>query len=300
MLVLDGEEAVLDGDLDRGRRRHVLVAGRVLGVRGGEPAGLALERRGEEERLAVQRGLLDDAVDRGLEAHVEHAVGLVEDQHLDVAQADVPALDEVLEAAGRRDDDVRLRGDARLLLDADAAVDGADAEGAGVGQRLDSSSTIWLASSRVGARTSAAGRRSVASTRSTTGMPKASVLPDPVGDLARTSRPASTSAMTSSWIAKGVVKPRSDSAEQTTADAPRSANDLVMRIRFLRPSSAAWGREANSYDDQATSRGDGAASGHQGSTVAARRRSTGRQAAAAAKRRASSRRIVITNRSSST
>ena len=41
--------------------------------------------------------------------------------------------------------------------------------------------------------------------RSTIGTPKASVLPEPVGDLASTSRPASTSAMTSSWMGKGAV-----------------------------------------------------------------------------------------------
>ena len=40
--------------------------------------------------------------------------------------------------------------------------------------------------------------------RSISGTPKASVLPEPVGDLASTSRPASTSAMTSSWMGKGV------------------------------------------------------------------------------------------------
>ena len=40
--------------------------------------------------------------------------------------------------------------------------------------------------------------------RSMIGTPKASVLPEPVGDLASTSRPASTSAMTSAWMAKGV------------------------------------------------------------------------------------------------
>ncbi len=42
------------------------------------------------------------------------------------------ALEEVLEAAGRRDDDVRLGGLAGLGLDADAAVDGRDGERAGM------------------------------------------------------------------------------------------------------------------------------------------------------------------------
>ena len=74
------------------------------------------------------------------------------------------------------------------------------------------SSTIWVASSRVGASTSAAGRRPSAAIRSTIGMPKASVLPEPVGDLASTSRPASTSPMTERWIANGSVIPSLASA----------------------------------------------------------------------------------------
>ena len=66
----------------------VLVAPRAVGVLRGDLAGLALERGGEEQRLAVARDLLDDAVDDGPEAHVEHAVGLVEDEDLDVVEAD--------------------------------------------------------------------------------------------------------------------------------------------------------------------------------------------------------------------
>ncbi len=83
-----------------------------------------------------RRALRDDAVDRRAEAHVEHAVGLVEDEDLDVAERQVAAADQVLEPAGGGDDDVgaaRLTG---LLLDPDAAVDRAHLEGAGVGDRV--------------------------------------------------------------------------------------------------------------------------------------------------------------------
>ncbi len=45
---------------------------------------------------------------------------------LDAGEREGAALEEVLEAAGGRDDDVRLGGLARLLLEADAAVDGGD------------------------------------------------------------------------------------------------------------------------------------------------------------------------------
>src|SRR3954471_18554025 len=89
------------------------------------------------------------------------------------------------------------------------------------------SSTICEASSRVGARTRHAGRRSSAAIRSERGTANASVLPDPVGDLASTSRPASTSPITRFWIANGSMKPRLDSALTTAFETPSWANDFV-------------------------------------------------------------------------
>ena len=127
------QEAVLDlRRLDLGR--DVLVARRVVRVLLRDAAGLAVERRAEEQRLAVARALRDDAVDGRAEAHVEHAVGLVEDEDLDVAQAERAALQQVLEAARGRDDDVRLGRLAALLLEADAAVDGGDLQRRGRGR----------------------------------------------------------------------------------------------------------------------------------------------------------------------
>ena len=78
----------------------------VARVGGGDLAGRALQRRREEERLALGGGLGDDPVDGRLEAHVEHAVGLVEDEDADAARARRAALDQVLEPAGGGDDDV--------------------------------------------------------------------------------------------------------------------------------------------------------------------------------------------------
>ena len=66
------------------------------------------------------------------------------------------------------------------------------------------SSATCVASSLVGTRTSAEGRASAASRRWTIGAANARVLPDPVGDLARTSFPARASGMTSDWIENGV------------------------------------------------------------------------------------------------
>jgi len=59
------------------------------------------------------------------EAHVEHAVGLVQHQDLDLLQVDGPLLHVVEQAAGRGDDDVDAAAQRiYLLLHADAAIDG--------------------------------------------------------------------------------------------------------------------------------------------------------------------------------
>ena len=61
--------------------------------------------------------------------------------------------------------------------------------------------------------------------RSTSGIPNASVLPDPVGDFAITSRPAIASRITARWIANGWVIPAWDKEPMTVRETPRSAND---------------------------------------------------------------------------
>ena len=138
----------------------------------------------------------DDPVDGRAEAHVEHPVGLVEHERLHLVELEGAALEEVLQAAGRGDEDVRALCVARLLLEADAAVDGGHGEVAGLGDRAQRVDDLAGQLTRRGEhqRRRAAG---VGGDPSMIGKPKASVLPDPVGDLASTSRPASTSAITS-------------------------------------------------------------------------------------------------------
>ena len=98
---------------------------------------LAVERRREEHRLAVARQPFHDSVDLWLEAHVEHPVGLVEDEDLHGVERDQPSVEQVLEAAGRGHDDVRETRDVRLLAECDTAVHGCHAEVAGGRERLD-------------------------------------------------------------------------------------------------------------------------------------------------------------------
>jgi len=64
--------------------------------------------------------------------------------------------------------------------------------------------------------------------RSIIGIPNASVLPEPVGDAARTSTPARASGKTSAWMANGDRMPSRASASTTDALTPSAANDLIM------------------------------------------------------------------------
>lgn len=88
-------------------------------------------RYGTRDRGREQRGLTRFGRRRqqGLEilgeAHVEHLVGLVEDDDLDVLEMDAAALDVIHRATGRRDDhvDASLQR-AQLKADRLAAIDG--------------------------------------------------------------------------------------------------------------------------------------------------------------------------------
>ena len=92
------------------------------------------------EKSIVCRSLRDaaeDSLDLRAEAHVEHAVGLVEDEDANAGERDEPALDQVLEAARRRDDDVRALEPLRLRDDRSAAVGEADLQALRRGERVD-------------------------------------------------------------------------------------------------------------------------------------------------------------------
>jgi hypothetical protein len=71
-------------------------------------------RGAEQQRLTVLRQLAHDAVDLRREAHVEHAVRLVQHEHLEVVEHHVLPLEVVDQAARRCDDDVHAA--AQLLL----------------------------------------------------------------------------------------------------------------------------------------------------------------------------------------
>ena len=125
VLLRDLVRALVDG-LGRG------VAARDLDQLGlvqqlvGELLDLGRERRREQQVLALRgrRQQRHDPLDVGDEAHVEHAIGFVEHEDLDLAEVHALVLDVVQQAARGRDEDLDASAhDRQLLLDVDAAVD---------------------------------------------------------------------------------------------------------------------------------------------------------------------------------
>ena len=83
----------------------------------------------EQQRLAVLRDRGRDATDVADEAHVEHAIGFVEDEEADLSELHVAALDEIEQTAGRGDQDVdAARQGLDLATVTQAANDGAEAQ----------------------------------------------------------------------------------------------------------------------------------------------------------------------------
>ena len=97
---------------------------------------VAVEGGGEQHRLGMPHEVAQDPGDLGSEAHVGHAVGLVEHDHLDRAQVHLAPVEEVDQAPRGGDDDVdALAEGGHLLAHGVAPVDGDDAEAPDGGQR---------------------------------------------------------------------------------------------------------------------------------------------------------------------
>ena len=90
--------------------------------RSAKPADVVRVGGGEQQVLALRRQQLDDLADVVDEAHVEHAIGFIEHQHLHLGEIHAALLREVEQPAGRRHQDVAAAaqgGD--LRIDAHAA-----------------------------------------------------------------------------------------------------------------------------------------------------------------------------------
>jgi hypothetical protein len=196
----------------------------------GSPSAWSPRRTGSGASLGEQ---LHDRLQRMDEAEVEHLVGLVEDEDLDSAKHQIALLDEVEQAARRRDEDVDSAGDVlAVLADRGAAEHGGDAHQLAEPGIAFALSAICEASSRVGARTSIRQVRGCGllfepASRSIEGSMKAAVLPVPVWAMPSRSRP---------WSRIGIAWPGSGSLPcNPSARAPggraATARDFQMTYR---------------------------------------------------------------------
>ena len=103
--------------------RH-LDAHRIVQELLGDAADFRRHGRRKEQRLAGKWDELADALDVRNEAHVEHAVGFIDDQKLDAGEQEPPALEVVEQPAGRGDQNVDAAGELGVLIvERDAADD---------------------------------------------------------------------------------------------------------------------------------------------------------------------------------
>src|SRR5262249_50201589 len=122
LAVVNGGDTLDDGGCRGSRRRHAdLLRIHQEGV--GQPTDLRRHRRREEQSLPDLRDQRDDALNVWNEAHVEHAVGLVDDEDLDVVHQDLAALVEIDQAARGRDQHVDAAVELALLIGEGLAAD---------------------------------------------------------------------------------------------------------------------------------------------------------------------------------
>ena len=133
-MIVDRHEP-MDGVLDYETRLGDLVTYGLVRVGAREVADPAVECGREEHRLALPSEMSHDAVDLRLEAHVEHAVGFVENENRHFRDGDEPAVEQVLHPTRGRDDDVRPGGELGLCAERYAAKYGSDSQVARRGDR---------------------------------------------------------------------------------------------------------------------------------------------------------------------
>ena len=136
-VVLHGPHPVVHGRDAAGRGRDG-VDRRVLEVLADQLVDAAVERRGEQQALRGGVGLVEQLLHGRQEAEVGHVVGLVEDGDLDLGERALALLDQVLEAARRRDDEVDAAAQlVDLAAHRRAAVDRHDLEVERLGERRE-------------------------------------------------------------------------------------------------------------------------------------------------------------------
>ncbi len=102
---IDPDDALIDAFDRRGGRRHGHLD-RIAQHLIGELGNVARHGRGEQQRLALSGQFRDDLPDVVNEAHVEHAIGFVEHEKFDVAEAHRIAAHQIEQATRRGDEDI--------------------------------------------------------------------------------------------------------------------------------------------------------------------------------------------------
>jgi hypothetical protein len=180
------------------------VISRIAQIGVGDAADRRRHRCREQRGLARLRRLLQDALDVVDKAHAQHLVGFVQHQRLQLGQVERPLVQVVDHAARGADHHVHAAAQRRQLRTvALAAVDRQHVEAGDVRRIGWNASATWIASSRVGASTSACGVVCLISMRDRMGSAKAAVLPVPVWAWPSTSRLSSSEGMVAAWIGDG-------------------------------------------------------------------------------------------------
>ena len=126
---------MLGGRQVRCHRSHTVAPGIGL-VLLDQLVDITCEGGREQDRVPLCRSAVENSPHCGHEAHVSHAVGLVDHHRGGLAQVHHPALDEILETSRRRYEHVHTTAHhLDLGFDGDAAVDRVDTPTHGRGQR---------------------------------------------------------------------------------------------------------------------------------------------------------------------
>jgi hypothetical protein len=200
----DLDRRVAAGDLDRGRSfRNCAESLRISSEKVAEKSSVC--RTGGHER--------DDPLDIRDEAHVEHAVGFIEDEDLHLAEVERLLPDEVEEASRRRDEDLDTPLELLdLRVDVDPAVDHERAQrhvlAVGLHAVVDLDRELARRREDQAAHRVQRGREALRRERREPlqkGKVKPAVLPVPVCAAPRRSRPERTTGMACAWMGVGSV-----------------------------------------------------------------------------------------------
>ena len=217
--VLDLRERLLVGELhDVGLDQHAprqLADG--VGHRGREEQVLPVPRQGRQNLPDVRQ-----------ETHVEHVVRLVEHQGLDLREVEQALLEQVEDAAGAADHDLRSPSQRpHLVAHGHAAEDGDRLDAGEASQGADLGVDLEGQLARVGARTRTSGPSPGSSIRRwRMGSPKAAVLPVPVWARPMTSRPSRQAGMVAAWIGRGLANPAAARPRTSLESRSKRSNPL--------------------------------------------------------------------------